>query len=291
MTAISRREALLLALSGSALAWAGSSARAEGTAQRVVTLGGDITEIVYALGAGGQVVGRDMTSSYPAEVRKLPDAGYYRQLSAEGVLSLRPGLILASASAGPPAVIQQIRGAGVHVELISDEKSTKGLLEKTKVIAAALKMPEKGEALAGDLQERIAKAQADVSKMSGKPRVLFIINAGAGAPMAAGRETGADALIALAGGENAFSEHTGYKPISLEAAAAASPDAIAMMTSTLDSMGGVAAVAQHPALRLTAAAKAKRIFARDGTYLLGFGPRLPEAIVDFAQAIRSGDAL
>jgi iron complex transport system substrate-binding protein len=104
--------------------------------------------------------------------------------------------------------------------------------------------------------------------------------------MAAGRDTAADSLIALCGGENVFASHAGYKTVSLEATAAAAPDAIGMMDHTLQVMGGVSAVANHPALRLTPAAKAMRIIARDGSFLLGFGPRLPEAIIDFAKAIR-----
>ena len=104
--------------------------------------------------------------------------------------------------------------------------------------------------------------------------------------MAAGRDTAADALIELAARSNVFASHKGYKAISLEAAAASGPQAIAMMEHTLKSLGGVSGVAEHPALRLTPTAKHKRIIARDGSFLLSFGPRLPLAIVDFARAIR-----
>lgn len=137
-----------------------------------------------------------------------------------------------------------------------------------------------------ELGGKLEKVQAEVGQLDGRPRVLFIINAGGGAPMAAGRETAADALIRLAGGENVFTEHTGYKAISSEAAAAAAPEAIAMMEQTLGAMGGVEGVAGHPALSLTPAAKSKRIVAREGSYLLSFGPRLPEVVTDFARAIR-----
>jgi iron complex transport system substrate-binding protein len=260
--------------------------RAAGAKKRIVTLGGDITEIVYALGQGAQIAGRDATSTYPPDVEKLPDVGYFRQLGAEGVLSLRPDLILASASAGPPEVLQQLRSAGVQIVQLPEGHSEAALLDKVKRIAEALDVPAQGDALAARLDGELKTAKQSVASMPGRPRVLFIINAGSGAPMAAGRETAADALIKLAGGENVFSSHNGYKAISLEAAAAAAPQAIALMDQTLAAMGGVDAVAAHPALRLTPAAKAKRIFARPGSYLLSFGPRLPEAIVDFARAIR-----
>jgi iron complex transport system substrate-binding protein len=264
----------------------GSAVHAQSQPARVITLGGDITEIVYRLGEQQRLAGRDATSIFPAEAQGIPAVGYFRQLGAEGVLSLKPDLILASASAGPPEVLQQIVSTGVPVVQLPDAHTTDGLLDKVDRIAKALGVPEKGAALAAKLSQEIAAAKSEVAAMPGKPKVLFIINAGGGAPMAAGRETGADSLIALSGAENVFSAHTGYKAVSLEATAAAAPDAIGMMDHTLQSMGGVAAVAAHPALRLTPAAKDMRIVARDGSYLLSFGPRLPEAIVEFARAIR-----
>jgi len=273
----------------SALLTAG--ARAQEDAQRIVTLGGDLTEIVYELGAGDRLVGRDATSTFPAEVEALPDVGYFRQLGAEGVLSLNPDLILASASAGPPEVLQQIEATGVTIVRLPEGSSIEGLLTKVERIAKALGLPEKGAALSDKLTKEIEEARAKVSAMLGTPDVLFIINAGGGAPIAAGQETSADALIKLAGGRNVFSSHEGYKAISLEAAAAASPEAIAMMDHTLEALGGIAGVANHPALRLTKAAKTKRIVAREGSYLLSFGPRLPTAIVDFARAIRGMTSL
>lgn len=283
MSELSRREALALALSAAA-AFRLSPARAG--AERVVTLGGDLTEIVFALGEGGRLAGRDSTSTWPPEAEKLPDVGYFRQLGAEGVLSLRPGLILASQSAGPREALAQIEAAGVRIVQLPDTHSPAGLLQKVKEVARELGVPGKGEALAMELGGKLEKVQAEVGQLDGRPRVLFIINAGGGAPMAAGRETAADALIRLAGGENVFTEHTGYKAISSEAAAAAAPEAIAMMEQTLGAMGGVEGVAGHPALSLTPAAKSKRIVAREGSYLLSFGPRLPEVVTDFARAIR-----
>lgn len=253
---------------------------------RVIALGGDITEIIYQLGEQARLVGRDATSSFPEEARSLPDVGYFRQLGAEGVLTLKPDLILAASSAGPAEVLQQIVSAGVQVVRLSDAHTADGLFDKVNRVAKALGVPEKGAALEARLRKDIAEAQSAVAAMSGKPRVLFIINAGGGAPMAAGRDTAADALIALCGAENVFASYTGYKALSSEAITAAAPEAIGMMDHTLQSMGGLPAVLAHPALRLSPAAREHRIVARDGSFLLSFGPRLPEAIVDFARAIR-----
>lgn len=265
------------------------SAYAEEGPQRVLALGSDITEIVYALGEDKRLAGRDTTSAYPAQAAKLPDVGYFRQLGAEGVLSLKPDLILATAMAGPPEVLRQIASAGVKLVTMPEGYSPDALLKKYDVIAQALNAPEKGAVLADKLRQDIAQASAMVAALPGRPKVLFVINSGGGAPMAAGRGTAADALIALAGGENVFAAHTGYKAVSLESAAAAAPEAIAMMDQTLQTFGGVPGIAQHAALSLTPAAKERRIIARDGGFLLNFGPRLPAAIMDFARAIRGSE--
>jgi iron complex transport system substrate-binding protein len=262
------------------------AAHADESPKRILTLGSDITEIVYSLGEGQRIAGRDSTSVYPPEAETLPDVGYFRQLGAEGLLSLKPDLIIASASAGPPEVLQQIASTGVKILTMPDKMSADGLIEKVGEIARAIGAEAKGAELAASLTRDIASASAEIARLPGKPKVLFIISSGGGAPQAAGRATAADAMIALTGGENVFAAHEGYKPISLEAAAAAGPDAIAMMEHTLKAMGGVDGVIANPALSFTPAAKSKRVVGRNGSYLLSFGPRLPKAMLDFAHAIR-----
>jgi iron complex transport system substrate-binding protein len=260
---------------------------AEDAPKRIVALGGEITEIVYQLGADDRLVGRDTTSTHPPQANELPDVGYFRQLGAEGVLSLQPDLVLATEAAGPPEVLEQIEATGVQVVKLSAEYSAGGLIAKVRRIAEVLGIAGAGETLAASLRNQIDEAKANIAAMDGTPKVLFIIGTGGGDLMAAGRDTVADALINLAGAENVFASHEGYKTISLEAAAAAAPDAIALMDHTLKTMGGVQQVVDHPALKLTPAAQAKRVVARDGSYILSFGPRLPEAMLDFAKAIRS----
>lgn len=276
------RTLLVLAVTMAGIA----AASAQDGPRRVVTLGGDITEIVYRLGEEGRLAGRDSTSQYPDAAAKLPQVGYFRQIGAEGVLSLKPDLILTTATAGPPESLKLIGGTGVKIVAMPDGHDPDGVLRKVELIAGALGVPEKGVSLIAQLRQEIAAAETAIAAMPGKPKVLFIIAAAGGAPLAAGTQTSADAMVRLARGVNVFAAHTGYKSISLEVTAAAGPEAIAMMQQTLDNMGGADRVIEHPALSLTPAAKAKRIVARDGGYLLTFGPRLPQAMVDFAQAIR-----
>jgi iron complex transport system substrate-binding protein len=230
MRVTAKRAAIFLLLLMASLASA-ATAQAEEAAKRIITLGGDITEIVYRLGEEGRLAGRDTTSKFPEEAKALPDVGYFRQIGAEGLLSLKPDLILASPAAGPPEALQQIAATGVKIVRLADGHSGGALLAKVQAIAAALGVKDEGERLASDLRDELAEAAAAVAAMPGRPKILFIIDGGGGAPMAAGRDTAADALIALAGGENVFSSHKGYKAVSLEAAAGAAPDAIAMWST------------------------------------------------------------
>lgn len=253
-------------------------------ASRIVALGGDVTEVIYALGAGERVIAADTTSIYPAEAFDLPKVGYVRNVAAEGLLSLGPTLIIANGDAGPPATLEQIESVGVPVLRLGDDNSVDTIGWKIRTIGAALSLGEAAEALASDVEARIDAATVQPADDATRVPVMFVLNAGSGAPMGAGRGTRADTLITLAGGHNVFSGFEGYRPLSPEAAVAAAPEAIIMMNHTFETLGGLAGVRGHPALRLTPAAQEGRIIAMDGLLLLGFGPRTPDAI----EAVREG---
>ncbi|HEX2115705.1 MAG TPA: ABC transporter substrate-binding protein [Alphaproteobacteria bacterium] len=264
------------------------AARAE---ERIVSAAGAITEIVHALGAGDRLVAVDTTSVYPPAVQALPKVGYMRALSAEGVLSARPTLVLLSSDAGPPQVLDQLRAAGVKLAVIEDSHDAAGVPPKIRAVAAALGMTEGGEALARSVADTFTAIEQAIAKVPQRPRVLFVLSTGRGAPMAAGQNTAADAMIRLAGGDNAVRGYTGYKPLSSEAAAAAAPEIVLAMQQTVDQAGGADAFMAQLKLGATPAGRARRLVALDGSYLLGFGPRAPMAVADLARAIHPGIAL
>lgn len=254
-------------------------------AERIVALGGPVTETVYALGAGDLLVGADSSSVYPAAATKLPQVGYQRTVAAEGVLALRPTLVLATDEAGPPAALEQIRGAGVKVVLAPSEHSVAGAQAKVRAIAAALGKTPEGEALAAEIGRQAAEAQAIVAKRTGKPGVLFLYARGGGVMNVAGAATAADAMITLTGGRNAVSGYENYRPLTAEAAVAAAPEVILTLDRGLASVGGVEKLLEQPGLALTPAGKARRVLAFDDLYLLGFGPRTGAAMADLAKAL------
>jgi iron complex transport system substrate-binding protein len=252
---------------------------------RIVSLGGSITEIVYALGAGGQVVGVDASSLYPAAAQEKPDIGYFRRVPAEGILSLQPTLVLASADAGPPETFSQIRSAGVEAHLIEDEPTVEGTKAKIREIGRLLGREDRAAALITQMEEDLAEARALRETADGRPSVLFIYARGAGTMQVAGRNTSAGTMIRLAGGTNAVTAFDGFKPMSAESVAAAAPEVILMVDRGLESIGGVDGLLKQSGIGLTPAGENRRIVAMDDLLLLGFGPRLGTAVLELTRLL------
>lgn len=260
-----------------------------GPPQRIVTLGGAITEIVYALNAGGAMVGTDSSSNYPPQARQLPQVGYYRGFSIEGVASLRPDLVLASEQAGPPTAVAQLRQLGQKVVMLPAAPTVEALEQRITGVAAALDAREVGVALVRQIRAQVAQtAQATQSRRSTQ-RVL-LVSSHTGRLEAAGTDTAADAVLRLAGALNVMAAERGYKPISGEAAAALKPDVIVTTTLSVTALGGMDAFLAQPGIALTPAARQKRIVVMDDLLLLGFGPRLPEALRQLQAALSTPDA-
>jgi len=257
------------------------------SAPRLVTISGAITEVVYALGAEGQLVGTDTTSLYPAAARQTPKVGYMRQLSAEGLLSLKPDAVIATTESGPPVVLDQLRSAGVRLELIEADHSWGEVQRKVQAVGRA----SAREALARELQARLdaewAVTQQRVASAGGrKPRVLFVLSHSA-SPQVSGEKTAAHAVIGFAGGVNCLSGFNGYRPMTAEAMASAAPDVILTSSQSIEAHGGVDKFWQRPELALTPAYRKRSLVMQDALLLLGFGPRLPTAIAELHQRFLS----
>ncbi|KCV25517.1 putative hemin-binding periplasmic protein HmuT [Bordetella bronchiseptica F2] len=258
-----------------AMACAGAAAAAQtAPAQRVVTLGGTVTEIVYALGQGGRLVGDDLSSLYPQAATQLPRIGYYRAVPVEGVLALEPDLVLASEQAGPPDAIERLKAVGVRVAVVSDQASVQSLHARIRAIAQALDAVPEGERLAAQLDAELARAEA--LPASGA-RALLLMNR-TGTPLGAGRDTAADLLLRLSGLANALAGQEGYKPLSAEALGALAPEVIVVTAASLAASGGLEKLRTQPGIAATPAAQRQCIVVMDDLLALGTGPRLPQAI-------------
>ena len=259
----------------------GYAALVQGDA-RIVAVGGAVTEIVYRLGAGPQLVGVDTSSIYPRAVTELPQVGYQRRLSVEGVLSLNPTLVLLSVEAGPPDAVALLKSAGVRIVTVPAEHTVAGAQEKVRVIAQALGREAEGEAMVNAISRDIQAVQSRLLRVASKPKVLFIYARGQGAMSVSGTRTSADAMIALAGGTNAVTGYEGFKPLTSEALVAAAPELVLIPERGLESIGGLERLLSVPGLALTPAGKARRVVAMDDLYLLGFGPRVGQAVSTLA---------
>lgn len=274
-----RRRDVLQRLSGVALAastW--PVAAQDARPPRLVTISGAITEVVYALGAELQLVGTDTTSLYPEAARRTPKVGYMRQLSAEGLLSLQPDAVIATTEAGPPVVLDQLRSAGVRLELVEADHTWGEVQRKVLAVGHAAARERHARELQARLDDEWAAVQRLVASASGrKPRVLFVLSHSAN-PQVSGEKTAAHAVIGFAGGVNCQSGFSGYRPMTAEAMASAAPDVILTSTQSIEAHGGVARFWERPELALTPAFKKRALVAQDALMLLGFGPRLAGAV-------------
>ena len=255
--------------------------------QRVISVGGAVTEIVVALGAGEQLVAVDSSSGYPpAIVAALPKIGYQRSLTAEGILALTPDLVVVSDEAGPPTTLVQLRKAGVRVVVVGGAITPAQTLARIHMIGKALVRPS--DALVSRVDAEIVAAQTTIAAArnnavpavgaSQGPSFVLIYARGAGTLMVSGTGTSGAAMLELAGGRNAITDFTGFKTLSAEALIAAAPDVIVVPSRGLASVGGNAGILAIPGVQQTPAGQHQRIIAFDDLLLLGFGPRLGPAM-------------
>ncbi|MEM8813919.1 MAG: ABC transporter substrate-binding protein [Pseudomonadota bacterium] len=265
--------------------------KAAGTdANRVLAIGGSVTEIVYALGEGGRLIARDTTSTYPEDAKALPNVGYMRALSPEGVLSVNPDLILAEEGMGPPETVAVLTQARIPLVTVPDDHTRQGIVNKVLTVGRALGVEAKAEALAAEIETEMLDAEQRTRKRpaEARKRVLFVLSASGGRILASGTDTAAAGMIDLAGGINAVTEFDGYKPLTDEALAAAAPDVILMMDRGGDHSAADETLFELPAIATTPAGVTRSVVRMNGLYLLGFGPRTARAIDDLSAALYGG---
>ena len=258
---------------------------------RVTIAGGSLTEIVYLLKQENKLVAVDITSNFPEEAKQLPSIGYVRALSAEGVLSLSPSLILGEDDTGPPTVMEQLSRVGIQIEIIPEENSTDGIIKKVKCVAEILGVDKNTKDNTLAILNADAKELKLLTEMNKKesPKVMFILSMESGSPTVGGRDTSADGLIKMTGAINVMDSFEGWKPVSTEAIIQAKPDFILISERGLNSFGSIEKLGQHPSLVFTPAAKNNNIIAMDGMAMLGFGPRTISSAKDIAQKYNSSN--
>ncbi|GAB4185362.1 MAG: hemin ABC transporter substrate-binding protein [Thermoflexibacter sp.] len=249
---------------------------------RIVSVDGTLSELLCALGLENQIVGVDVTSTFPESLKKLPQVGHNRNIAAEGVLSLNPTLIVGLESSNlKPEVIAQLRAAGKKVQIFPRTYSIEGSKQLIREVAQFFQRSAQGEAIIKSMETDLAK----LKKVSPSQKGLFIYARGVGSLMVSGEGTPLEKMFQLVGCENAVKGFANYKPLTAEALLLANPDFIILFNSGLESVGGVEGLLKVQGISQTKAGKNRKIIAMDGQLLTGFGIRVGKALVELSEKI------
>ena len=244
-------------------------------ATRVVIAGGSITEIFYFLGEQDRIVALDVTSNFPPEAKSLPSIGYVRALSAEGLLSMKPSIIIGEDDMGPPAVIKQIRETSYDLRIIPEIRTIDGIIEKIECIASILDVTEKSDAIISKKLEpyikKIVKNRKRIAKKGVK--VMLVLNMQSSSIIVAGANTSGSGFIDLIGGENIFESFEGWKPVNAEAILELNPDYIIVPQRNVHKGLDVTSIADSELFKNTNAGRNKNFIFDDAMAITGFGPR------------------
>jgi heme transport system substrate-binding protein len=251
-------------------------------ASRILAIGGDVTEIVYALGAGGRVVAVDSTSQFrDSALKEKKNVGYMRALSSEGVISVDATLVLASERSGPPEVVKTLKTTSIPYVEVPDGHSAAGIADKVRLIARAIGAEVEGEKVVRQVEADFATLAERTAKVRRPLRALFVLAVQNGRVTVGGQGTSADAILKLAGAENAAAAVTGFRPLPNEAIVELAPDVIvAMRRSGSSDAHDIEQLFALKGLESTPAGANRRLVVMEGLYLLGFGPRAPAAARD-----------
>ena len=256
---------------------------------RVVIAGGSITEIFYLLDLQDHIVALDITSNFPEDAKKYPSIGYVRMLSAEGLLSMNPSIILGENDMGPPTVIGQVKQTGVDLKIIPEEKSVLGILEKIRCVAGIMDVSSYAEELINEKYSEVLFQIEENKRIVSEKKIsaMVIYSMQGTSPIVSGSGESGDAFLKLTGAQNAFASFQGWKPASAESIIANNPDYIIVTNRLLKRFSNLEELRNHPPLSQTKAAKNNQIIAKDGMAMMGFGPRTISCALEVSKIFSS----
>ena len=253
---------------------------------KIASAGGDITEILFEFGVGEKVVAVDSTSIFPETVNDLPSIGYVRELSAEGVLATGADILIGSYDMGPPAVMDNLKAAGLDVVFAPNGQGASRFADKVNIVASVLDMPGRGEELIAAYEAELLTIKTRAAALERSPRVLLVLSVRDGSPIAAGQDTTGNDIIDIAGGQN-VATFDGWKPMNSEAIITAAPDIIVMSTLHVERLGGADVIMAREDIAATPAGQNQSYVILSPQLMLQFGPRSPEAMNDLISAFET----
>jgi iron complex transport system substrate-binding protein len=253
----------------------------DATDLRIVSVSKHLTEILFALGKGHNIVACDLTSSYPDSAKLLPKVGYHRALNAEGIISMNPDIVIHSNDIGPLTVLPQLEKLGLKTMAFKGANT----LDSAKMLITTLGdyfgVPENATAINKKIDADMLTVAKEKALNKDTPSVMIIHYGQANNVyfVMSGRKGAGDQMIEAAGGKVATYDAKGARQISAEAVALANPDIIIATDFGFDKMGSVENFKSIPGVALTKAAKTNRIYRFEEHDLVYFGPRSGENIL------------
>lgn len=254
---------------------------------RIITAGGTLSEIVVALGLEDQIIATDRTSTFPSRLQQLPSIGYRNQIKAEGLLSLNPSLILLEEGYLGEAVVAQLTSSNIPVKTFPKATAPAETKDLIRALANQFDLKDAGEELISTLEKDLKQLEEFKAETTAGGKAVFVMARGPESLFIAGKGSFASAMFDLAGVSSVETDFENFVPLSPEALIQLNPEYLVLFESGLESLGGKAGLSQIPGLTQTTAYKQAQIITLDGLYLSGFGPRVAQAALDLAKAIRT----
>ncbi|MBX2841578.1 MAG: ABC transporter substrate-binding protein [Flammeovirgaceae bacterium] len=244
--------------------------------QRIITAGSSSSEIVCALGDCEKIIATDRTSLYPEKLQMLPSIGYRSNISAEGIISQNPDLVIFEKEYVKAEVISHLQATGIETLVVTQERTIEGIQKRVEIIAKALNKSKEGKIIISEIKQAFKLLEQKIELTTSRPSVLCVYARGQG-NMQVGGKNSAFNLVELAGAVNAVPEIEGYKPLNTESLIKANPDFILFFESGLKSLGGKEKILEIPGVSETTAGKKVQIISMNGVFLSNWGPRVAEA--------------
>jgi iron complex transport system substrate-binding protein len=260
---------------------------------RIVCLAKQYNEIIFALGAEKDLVGVDLSSTYPPEIRDLPTVGYHRALSTEGILSVKPTLIIHDNNVGPEQVMTQLTELKIPMMVFKakgeDIASAKELVTE---MGAYFHREKQADSLNAKLDDDMQQATAALAGLKDKPKVVVIhFGRANNVYLTLTKNTTGGKMIEWAGGEIPVEGERGMQQLSAEIIAKADPDVVLLTDFGYDKLGSLDQIKTLPGIAGTKAAKNNRIYRVEEHDMVYIGPRTGENVLALQKLIRQDDKI
>lgn len=245
--------------------------------KNVVSIAPNITEIIYAIGAGSKLVGRTDYCDYPEEAKKVKSIGGLTDPNIEKIVELKPDLVIASTHF-KPEVEKKLKDMGIKVAVIYSETNFDSVYKNISDIGLLLNVKQGSDKVVSDMKTKIDMVQSKVKNLN-KPSLFYFVSYGKSLNTA-GKDTFIGKMIEMAGAKNAADDVTGWS-YSLEKLVEKSPEVL-VCSKNYDAKKGIQNANGYKDLK---AVKEDKLYEIDNNLLDRQGPRLADGLLELAKIV------